>query len=62
MQFNKEQREGVARFLDTIAASALIAAVVGATRHSALSGAEITLLFTACPILLVMSLFWRKQP
>ena len=62
MQFSKEQKEGLARFLDTIAASAVIGAVVGSTGHSPLSTVEIVVLFSVCPILLGMSFFLRKQP
>lgn len=62
MIFSKEQKEGLARFLDTIAASAFIGAVVGSTGHSPLSNVEIGVLFAVCPILLGMSFFLRKQP
>ncbi len=62
MRFSKEQKEGLARFIDTIAASAFIGAVVGSTGHSPLSHLEIGVLFVVCPILLVMSFFLRKQP
>lgn len=62
MIFGKEQKEGLARFLDTIAASAFIGAVVGSTGHSPLTSLEISILFAVCPILLTMSFFLRKQP
>lgn len=62
MQFSKEQKEGFARVLDTLAVSALIGAVVGSTGHSPLSTVEIVVLFAMCPILLGMSFFLRKQP
>jgi len=60
MKFSKEQKEGLARFLDTIAASAFVGAVVGSTGHSPLSNLEISVLFTVCPILLSMSFHLRK--
>lgn len=59
MKFTKEQKEGLARFFDTLAASAFIGAVVGATGHSALTSIEIVLLFTACPILLAFAFHLR---
>lgn len=62
MIISKEQKEGLARFLDTVAASAFIGAVVGSTGHSPLSTIEIIVLFAMCPILLGMSFFLRKQP
>ena len=61
MKYAKEQKEGVARFLDTIAASAVIGAVVGTTGHSVLSAFEITVLFLACPTLLGLSFYLRRQ-
>jgi hypothetical protein len=61
MKFSKEQKEGLARFFDTIAASALIGAVVGSTGHSPLTSLEVGVLFSVCPILLAMSFFLRKQ-
>jgi len=36
-KYTKEQKEGLARFIDTIAASAFIGGVVGLTGHSPLS-------------------------
>ncbi len=62
MQIGKEQKEGFARFLDTIAASAFIGAIVGLTGHSPLKTSEMVVLFALCPILLGMSFFLRKQP
>jgi hypothetical protein len=60
MKFSKEQSEGLARFLDTLAASAVIGAVVGATGHSNLSLGEIIGLLTLCPTLLSMSIYLRR--
>lgn len=60
MIFSKEQKEGFARVLDTLAVSALIGAVVGSTGHSPLSTTEIIVLFAMCPILLGMSFLLRK--
>ena len=60
MRFAKEQKEGIARVLDTLAVSALIGAVVGSTGHSPLSTLEIGVLFAMCPILLVFAFFLRS--
>ncbi|MET3516476.1 hypothetical protein ABIC63_004275 [Pseudacidovorax sp. 1753] len=59
-KYSKEQKEGLARFLDTIAASAFIGGVVGLTGHSPLSPLEIGMLFVVCPIILVLSWTLRK--
>lgn len=61
MNFSKEQKEGIARVLDTLAVSALIGAVVGSTGHSPLSTAEIAFLFAGTPILLVFGYLLRSQ-
>jgi hypothetical protein len=60
MKFSKEQYEGFARFIDTIAASALIGGIVGATGHSPLSTTEIVTLLGICPILLGSSAYVRR--
>jgi hypothetical protein len=60
MKFSKEQREGFARFIDTVAASALIGGIVGATGHSSLSAMEIATLLLICPILLCASAYVRR--
>lgn len=62
MKFAKEQKEGIARFLDTIAPSAFIGAVVGTTGHSVLTVLEIIVLLLVCLTLLGLSLFLRKPP
>ena len=53
-KYSKEQKEGLARFMDTIAASAFIGGVVGLTGHSPLSAWEVATLFAICPILLLL--------
>lgn len=58
-KYSKEQKEGLARFLDALAAAAFIGGVVGATGHSPLTILEVIALFTTCPILLVIS--WRLR-
>ena len=60
MKFSKEQSEGLARFLDTLAASAMIGMVVGATGHSDLHLGEIFGLLALCPTLLAMSFKLRR--
>ena len=59
-KYTKEQKEGLARFFDTIAASAVIGGVVGVTGHSPFSPLEIWALFLVCPILLLLSWTLRK--
>jgi len=59
-KYTKEQKEGLARFIDTIAASAFIGGVVGLTGHSPLSIWEVITLFAICPILLSLSWKLRK--
>jgi len=58
-KYTKEQKEGLARFIDTIAASSFIGGVVGLTGHSPLSIWEVMTLFATCPILLLLS--WRLR-
>lgn len=60
MRFNKEQKEGIARVQDTLAVSAIIAVVLGATGHSQLTNIEIGLLVLVSLVLIVTSLFIRK--
>lgn len=60
MKFSKEQSEGLARFIDTIAASAFIGAIVGASGHSAIERLEVFELLVICPILLLASFFLRR--
>lgn len=59
MKFNKEQREGVARSLDTLATSCLIGATIGVTGHSEITWFELSLLFFATPLLYSFSFLVR---
>jgi uncharacterized membrane protein YoaK (UPF0700 family) len=59
MEFNKEQREGVARSLDTLGTSAVVGAVVGVTGHSAITGFEICSLSVLAVILYGIAFFVR---
>ena len=61
LRFNKEQKEGFARFIDTTAAAAFIGAVVGMTGHSSISKNEIGLLVASTIILLSTSLKLRRS-
>jgi len=56
---SKEQKEGLARVFDTLAASALIASVVGLAGYGAISGRDIALLCALCPIILASA--WRLR-
>lgn len=60
MKFNDRQKEGVARFFDTLSASSTIGAVVGLTGHSVTSPIEMALLITNTIVLLVFSILLRK--
>jgi hypothetical protein len=57
----KEQREGLSRFFDTIAASAFVGAVLGITGRSPMTWYEIAVLLATCPILLSFSYFLRGK-
>jgi hypothetical protein len=58
-QYTKEQREGLARLLDTIAASAFVGGVVGLAGHSLISPMEVVVLFVVYPILLTFA--WKLR-
>ena len=61
MKFNDKQAEGLARFMDTVAASAFIGFVIGATGHSLINIVEIGLLLLACLMLLGIGAFLRRE-
>jgi len=56
---SKEQREGIARVFDTVAASSIIGAVVGLAGYGAIKPRDIVLLLAAIPALLAFSWFLR---
>lgn len=60
LKFNKDRREGLARYMDTVSVAALIAGVASATGHGDLSNAEMTTLLNISVVLLVSSFFLRK--
>lgn len=59
MKFTKERREGLARLLDTLAASAVIGALLGISGRSSMSGIEIAALIFVCILLIFCSLLLR---
>lgn len=61
MNFNKEQREGLARICDTLAVTAIVGAIVGATGHSPLQSIEIGVLIAISPVLIFVGYLFRKQ-
>ncbi len=61
LKFNKEQREGFARFCDTLAATALVGAIIGIAGYSQISRLEISGLFLICFTLLVFGYFFRRN-
>jgi hypothetical protein len=60
MKFNKEQREGFARACDTMAVTAIVGAVVGATGHSPLQPLEIWCLIVVAPLLFAVGYVFRR--
>jgi hypothetical protein len=60
MQISKEQKEGLARVLDTLAVSAIIGALVGHAGYSLVTPIQVTLLYLASPILLAFAFLLRK--
>jgi hypothetical protein len=61
IKLSKEQSEGLARFVDTIAASAFIGAVVASTgSRGELKTYQIVFLFVACFTMLLGSLYLRR--
>lgn len=61
IKLSKEQCEGLARFFDTIAASAMIGAIVAVSGRGDLKVWEVWLLFVACLTMLAGSLFLRRS-
>jgi len=57
--YSKDHKEGLARFLDTIAASTFIGGVVGLAGHSLLSQLEVVTLFVTYPLLLTFA--WKLR-
>lgn len=60
VKFNKEQREGFARACDTLAVTAVVGAIVGATGHSPLQTIEILGLIVASLLLFLIGFFFRR--
>jgi hypothetical protein len=60
MKISKEQREGIARSMDTLATSSVIGAVIGATGHSAITVTEIFSLSALAVLLYVLGFFVRS--
>jgi hypothetical protein len=61
MKFNKEQREGMARSLDTLGTTSIVGAAVGITGHSALTVFEICSLSVLAFVLYGWALFIRRS-
>jgi hypothetical protein len=60
MKISKEQREAIARTLDTLATSSVIGGVVGYTGHTVVSTAELVLLGVSAVILYVLGFLLRS--
>ena len=61
-KFTKERREGVARLLDTLAASCIIGASLGIVQRTAMSVTEIIGLTLLGLTLVTFSYFIRVEP
>jgi len=61
ISFNKEQKEGLAKFLDSLSAASVIGGVIGSTGHNTISIAETTMLFLVAIIMLLLSLYLRAN-
>jgi hypothetical protein len=60
MKFNKEQREGMARSMDTLATTSVVGSAVGITGHSAITGLEICSLSALAIVLYGLAFFTRR--
>jgi hypothetical protein len=60
LKLNDKQIEGLARILDTLAISAILATVVGLSGHSPLSFLEISCLVITTPILTLFAIYLRR--
>jgi hypothetical protein len=60
MKISKEQREGIARSMDTLATSSVVGAVLGATGHSAVTPTEVLSLSALAALLYVLGFFVRS--
>jgi len=56
---SKEQKEGLARVFDTVAASMIIAIAAGLAGYGEISGRDIAWLCVFCP--LILSSTWRLR-
>lgn len=61
ISFNKEQKEGLAKFLDSLSAAAVIGGIIGSTGHNTISTAETLMLFLVAAVMLCLSLYLRKS-
>jgi len=59
--FNKDQKEGLAKFLDSLSAASIIGVVVGSTSHSTITTLEIFALAFVAVVMLGLSLYLRKH-
>jgi len=55
----KEQKEGLARVFDTLAATTIMAIVAGLAGYGAIAGRDVGLLCALCPVILVSA--WRLR-
>lgn len=61
ISFNKDQKEGLAKFLDSLSAASVIGGIISSTGHSTLSIAETLILLLVAAVMLCLSLYLRKS-
>lgn len=61
IKFNKEQKEGLAKFLDSLSAAAVIGGIVGIAKQPSIPLLQIIALFIVAAVMLFLSLFLRNH-
>lgn len=61
IKFNKEQKEGLAKFLDSLSAAAVIGGIVGIAKQPSIPTIQIVALFIVAAVMLFLSLFLRDH-
>lgn len=61
IKFNKDQKEGLAKFLDSLSAAAVIGGIVGIAKQPSIATIQIIALFIVASVMLFLSLFLRNH-
>lgn len=61
MQFNKDQREGVAKVADNLATACMVAAIVGGFVDNKIGWATVSVLAGLCVVLICIGIILRKK-